>query len=53
MPNIREYLNWTGGYSSINREERNLAAIPYRVLLLEDNLSRFLAFNLCFFEMLE
>jgi hypothetical protein len=31
-----------GGYYQINREERNLAAIFYHVLLLEDNLFRFL-----------
>ncbi len=45
--NIREYLNWGGGYSAINREERNLTAILYHVLLLGDNLSRFLALIHC------
>jgi len=48
--NIREYLNWPGGYSAINREERNLAAILYHVLLLKDNLSRFLALIQCPYE---
>jgi len=51
--NIREYLNWDSGYSAINREERNLAAILYHVLLLEDNLSQFLALIQCPFEVLE
>jgi hypothetical protein len=45
--NIREYLKWDGGYSAINREERNLTAILYHALLLEDNLSRFLALIHC------
>jgi hypothetical protein len=47
MVNIREYLNWGGGYSAINREERNLIAILYHVLLLADNLSRFLTLIHC------
>ena len=43
MMSIREYLNWNSSYSAINREERNLAAILFHVLLLGDNLKRFLA----------
>ena len=50
---IREYLNWDSGYSAINREERNLTAILYHVLLLKDNLGRFLALIQCPFEVLE
>jgi hypothetical protein len=45
--NIRQYLDWNGSYAPINREERNLAAILYHVLLLEDNLTRFLALIRC------
>jgi len=51
--NIREYLNWNSSYTAINREERNLAAILYHVLLLEDNLGRFLSLIRCPFEVLE
>lgn len=40
--NFRDAVNWTDGYHTINREERNLAAIFYHALLLGDNLSRFL-----------
>ena len=40
--NIRTALNFTGGYYSINREERNLAAIFYHLLLQKSNLSHFL-----------
>jgi len=53
MTNIREYLNWDSSYSAINREERNLAAILYHVLLLKDNLTRFLSLVGCPYEMLE
>jgi len=42
MKNMRNYLNWTGSYSTINREERNLAVVFYHVLLQRDNLRRFL-----------
>ena len=45
--NIREYLDCKSSYSAINREERNLAAILYHALLLEGNLSRFLALVEC------
>ena len=51
--NIRDYLNWTDGYTAINREERNLAAVLYHVLLLEDNLTRFLALIECPFDVVE
>ena len=51
--NIREYLNWNSSYSAINREERNLAAILYHVLLLEDSLGRFLALIECPFDVVE
>jgi len=40
--NIRNYLDFNNGYYSINREERNLAAIFYNLLLQTDNLKRFL-----------
>lgn len=42
MNNIRSFLNWNKGYYEINREERNLAAIFYHALLLDDNLTKFL-----------
>ena len=42
MDNIRSYLNWHRGYWELNREERNLAAILYHVLLMDGNLQRFL-----------
>lgn len=42
MDNIRTFLKWGKGYHEFNREERNLAAILYHVLLTDDNLSRFL-----------
>ena len=51
--NIRQYLNWTKSYTAINREERNLAAVLYHVLLLEDNLTRFLALIECTFQVVE
>ena len=40
--NIRTALNFTDGYFKINREERNLAAIFYHTLLIDDNLKKFL-----------
>ena len=49
MDNIRSYLNWIKGYYEINREERNLAAIFYHVLLLNDNLTKFLGTISCKF----
>jgi hypothetical protein len=48
--NIREHLGWHDSYSLINREERNLTAILYHVLLTGDNLSRFLEKIKCPFE---
>jgi hypothetical protein len=40
--NIRHQLRFKDGYFKINREERNLAAIFYHILLLGDNLKKFL-----------
>ncbi|MFB6317296.1 hypothetical protein [Saccharicrinis sp. FJH54] len=40
--NIRELLNYKEPYFRINREERNLAAIFYHVLLINNNLEKFL-----------
>jgi hypothetical protein len=40
--NIRTFLNYIDGYYKINREERNLTAILYHLLLLDDNLKLFL-----------
>ena len=51
--NIRQYLDWADSYTAINREERNLAAVLYHVLLLEDNLTRFLALIECPFDVIE
>jgi len=51
--NVRQYLKWDGTYAAINREERNLAAILYHALLLEDNLSRFLSLIECPFHVVE
>lgn len=42
MQNIRSFLSWNKNYAAINREERNLAAIFYHVLLIKDNLNHFL-----------
>jgi hypothetical protein len=42
LSNIRSFLNWRGEYDLINREERNLAAVFYHVLLMGDNMARFL-----------
>lgn len=47
MSNVRSFLNWRDGYFAINREERNLAAILYHLLLLEDYLGSFLASISC------
>ena len=41
MPKI-DLTNFTGSYYEINREERNLAAILYHLLLTGNNLERFL-----------
>lgn len=49
MDNIRSHLSWEKNYAVINREERNLAAVFYHVLLLKDNLSRFLEMINCRF----
>lgn len=50
MKNIRNFLDGNKIYAEINREERNLAAILYHVLLLKDNLQRFLTLIDCSFE---
>lgn len=41
--NIREFLKFEKPYFTINREERNLAAIFYHALLVKDNLKIFLS----------
>lgn len=51
--NIRTALGFDKGYYTINREERNLAAIFYHLLLQKDNLSRFLNLTKCPFPVLE
>ena len=40
--NIRKFFNFDEKYSKFNREERNLAAIFYHLLLIEDNLKTFI-----------
>ena len=40
--NLRDHLNFNKGYETICREERNLAAILYHLLLDPKNLTRFL-----------
>jgi hypothetical protein len=40
-PSIRAALGWDAPYSTFNREERNVAAILYHLLLTGDNLTRF------------
>ncbi|MBW6533749.1 MAG: hypothetical protein K0B11_01955 [Mariniphaga sp.] len=40
--NIRDILKFNAPYYSINREERNLAAIFYHALLIKDNLKIFI-----------
>ncbi|EIW19580.1 MULTISPECIES: hypothetical protein [Pelosinus] len=40
---ISELLNWHKDYCEYNREERNLAAIFYHLLLINDNLAEFLS----------
>lgn len=42
MSNIREFMGFKESYYMINREERNLAAILYHLLLSKDNLQKFL-----------
>ncbi len=51
MSNIHECLNCAKPYFAFNREERNLAAIFYHVLMLEwpENLRRFLTLVSCEF----
>ncbi len=40
--NLRSLTNFRNGYYEINREERNLAAIFYHALLINDNTKKFL-----------
>lgn len=42
MDNLRSLLHFDENYQCINREERNLAAIFYHILLINDNMDRFL-----------
>jgi hypothetical protein len=51
--NLRTILNHNEGYFKINREERNLAAIFYHVLLLGENLKMFLSTISCKFPIIE
>jgi hypothetical protein len=51
--NIRTSLDFINGYYLINREERNLAAIFYHLLLQKDNLHRFLGTISCSFPIIE
>jgi hypothetical protein len=37
MPSLQSHLNFQNPYYTINREERNIAAIFYHTLLLGDN----------------
>ena len=41
-PNLRSLLGFTGGYHTICREERNVAAILYHLLMQRENVDRFL-----------
>ena len=50
MTNIRQFLKCESNYSTFNREERNLAAVFYHLLLSKDNLHRFLDFIDCDFK---
>jgi len=47
MNNIISLMNFDGNYLSINREERNLAAIFYHLLLSNNNMARFLELIKC------
>jgi len=40
--NIRQCFSWSKPYYLVNREERNLCAILYHLLLINNNLDRFL-----------
>jgi hypothetical protein len=51
--NIRTFLDYKNGYYLINREERNLAAIFYNLLLQGNNLNRFLATINCSFPVID
>ena len=47
MNNIREFVGFKDSYYKINREERNLSAILYHLLLSKDNLHKFLSLIGC------
>lgn len=51
--NIRHILGFKDGYFKINREERNLAAIFYHTLLLDNNLKKFIEQIDCKFPIVE
>ena len=51
--NLRTLLDIKDGYYKINREERNLAAIFYHTLLVDDNLEKFLHVIGCKFPIVE
>jgi hypothetical protein len=42
MPHLRGLLDFNGSYHLVNREERNLAAILYHLLMKRENLEKFL-----------
>ncbi|HPN32616.1 MAG TPA: hypothetical protein PKY81_16815 [bacterium] len=50
--NIRKFLNFEKNYYLFNREERNLAAIFYYALLINENLKIFLETIKCDFEII-
>lgn len=50
---LRVSLDYKDGYFKINREERNLAAIFYHVLLLDNNLKRFIDLVGCKYDIVE
>lgn len=50
---LRDSLDFKDGYFKINREERNLAAIFYHTLLLDNNLKRFVKLIGCEHEIVE
>jgi len=53
MDNLRSLIKFDSSYTDICREERNLAAIFYHLLLSKDNLRRFLDLIQCPFPIVE
>jgi len=53
MTNIRDFLNFDKSYFAINREERNFAAILYHLLLINNNLPKFMKLIKCDFPIVE